>query len=203
MAKDKLKSLDLGLPGVIGVFEASDGSLKIIDGQHRIGMLKVLEEKAAADDFDFDKILVEVYPQKEERNEDVHARDLFLEVNKAEPVKLVDLPGVAKAADRKVINEGADRLLEKYPDMFSPSQRCRAPHLNIDNLRDALFASNAIQRHNIKTPKALEQWILGQNDLLASKFQSEENRKLVLKTALNKAEKYDFYLGLDSSWLYN
>lgn len=203
MAKDKLKTIDLGLPGVIGIFEASDGSLKIIDGQHRIGMLKVLGEKAAADDFDFERILVEVYPQKEGQNEDVHARDLFLEVNKAEPVKLVDLPGVAKAADRKVINEGADKLMERYPDMFSASQRCRSPHLNIDNLRDALFASNVIQRHNIKTPKALEQWMLGQNELLASKFQLEENRKLVSVTALKKAEEYDFYLGLDSSWLYN
>jgi hypothetical protein len=203
MAKDKLKSLHLGLPGVIGIYEATDGSLKIIDGQHRIGMLKVLEEHAEADSFGFDKILVEVYPQKDQENEDAHARDLFLEVNKAEPVKLVDLPGVAKAADRKVINEGADRLMEKYPDMFSPSQRCRAPHLNIDNLRDALFASNALQRHSIKTPKALEQWMLGQNELLATKFQAEENRKLVSASALKKAEKFDFYLGLDSSWLYN
>ncbi|KAG7350463.1 hypothetical protein IV203_009823 [Nitzschia inconspicua] len=203
MAKDKLKTLNLGLPGVIGVFEAKDGSLKIIDGQHRIGMLKVLEEKAAADHFDFDKILVEVYPQMGDQKEDVHARDLFIEVNKAEPVKLVDLPGVAKASDRKVINEGADRLMDKYPDMFSPSQRCRAPHLNIDNLRDALFASNAIQRNNIKTPKALEHWMMGQNELMASKFQVEENRRLVPESALKKAEKYDFYLGLDSTWLYN
>lgn len=116
---------------------------------------------------------------------------------------LQDLPGVAKASDRKVINEGADRLLDRYPDMFSPSQRCRAPHLNIDNLRDALFASNVIQRHSIKTSKALEQWMLGQNELLASKFQLEENRKHISTTALKKAEKYDFYLGLDSSWLYN
>jgi hypothetical protein len=203
MAKDKLKTLNIGLPGVIGVFEARDGSLKIIDGQHRIGMLKVLEETSAADGFDFDKILVEVYPQIEHLEEDGHAEELFLEVNKAEPVKLVDLPGVAKASVRKVINEGAERLMAKYPDMFSDSQRCRMPHLNIDNLRDALFAADVIQRHSIKTAKALEQWILGQNELLASKFQSEENRKLVPVASLKKAEKYDFYLGLDSSWLYN
>ncbi|KAL3915386.1 MAG: hypothetical protein SGILL_005679 [Bacillariaceae sp.] len=203
MANDKLKSLHLGLPGVIGLYEATDGSLKIIDGQHRIGMLKVLEEKAAADEFGFDKILVEVYPQKDQANEDSHAKDLFLEVNKAEPVKLVDLPGVAKAGDRKIINEGADRLQAKYPDMFSPSQRCRAPHLNIDNLRDALFASNILTKHSIKSPKSLEQWILGQNELLATKFQVLENRMLVSASAMKKAEKYDFYLGLDSSWLYN
>jgi hypothetical protein len=203
MAGDKLKSLHLGLPGIIGIYESSDGSLKIIDGQHRIGMLKVLEERAAADGFDFDKILVEVYPQNDHQDEEAHAKELFLEVNKAEPVKLVDLPGVAKASDRKVINEGADRLHGRYPDMFSESQRCRPPHLNIDNLRDALFASNVIQRHSLKTPKALEQWMLGQNEMLASKFRSEENRKLLSETALKKAEKYDFYLGLDSSWLYN
>jgi hypothetical protein len=128
---------------------------------------------------------------------------IFVEVNKAEPVKLVDLPGVAKASVRKVINEGADKLMAKYPEMFSDSQRCRTPHLNIDNLRDALFASDVLQRHNIKTSTALEQWMLGQNELLASKFQSEENRKLVTATALKKADTYDFYLGLDSSWLYN
>jgi hypothetical protein len=203
MAKDKLKTLNLGLPGIIGVFEASDGSLSIIDGQHRIGMLKVLEETPATDDFDFDKILVEVYPQDQHIKEDVHARDLFIEVNKAEPVKLVDLPGVAKASVRKMINEAAERLMSKYPQMFSDSQRCRTPHLNIDNLRDALFASDVIQRHNIKNSQALERWMLGQNELLAIKFHLEENRKLISATAIKKADTFDFYLGLDASWLYN
>jgi hypothetical protein len=168
-------------------------------------MLKVLEEKEGADDFDFDRILVEVYPPtpREGADEESHARDLFLEVNKAEPVKLVDLPGMAKAADRKVIDEGADRLQERFPDMFSHSQRCRSPHLNIDNLRDALFASNVLQRHSLRTPKALEEWMMGQNELLAAKYQAEENRLMVPATALKKAEKYHFYLGLDSSWFYN
>jgi hypothetical protein len=166
-------------------------------------MLKVLEEKDGAGDFDFDKILVEVYPPKDGVDEESHAKDLFLEVNKAEPVKMVDLPGMAKASDRKVIDEGADRLQERFPDMFSHSQRCRSPHLNIDNLRDALFASNVIQKHSLKTPKALEDWMMNQNMILATKFQAEENRLLVPATALKKAEKYEFYLGLDSSWFYN
>jgi hypothetical protein len=203
MAKDKLKSLHLGLPGVIGLYESKDGSLRIIDGQHRIGMLKSLEESAKADGFDFDNILVEVYPQQDDADVDAHAQDIFLEINKAEPVKLVDLPGVAKASDRKIINEGADRLQERFPDMFSASQRCRAPHLNIDNLRDALFASTVLQRHSIKSSKALEEWMLAQNDILSVKYQSGENRNLVPQKAMEKAEKFDFYLGLDSSWLYN
>ena len=103
---------------------------------------------------------------------------------------------------RKIINEVAERLREKYPAMFSESQRCRAPHLNIDNLRDALFASKIIEKHSLKTSKALEEWILERNDLLETDYQNEENQKMVSANALKKAMKFQFYLGLESSWLY-
>jgi len=165
-------------------------------------MLKVLEEKITSDDFDFEKILVEVFPALNDQREEAHAKEIFLEVNKAEPVKLVDLPGVAKASDRKIINEVADRLHDGFPQMFSDSQRCRSPHLNIDNLRDALFGSNIIQKHSLKTSKSLEDWIVEQNELLVSKFKEEENRKSVSENALKKADKFRFYLGLESHWLY-
>ena len=164
-------------------------------------MMQVLKEKGA--DFDFERILVEVYPQLPHMDEATHAQEIFLEVNKAEPVKLVDLPGVAKASHRSIINEGAKRLSERFPEMFSSSQRCRAPHMNIDNLRDALFASNVIDRHSLKSPKALEAWIMGQNEVLAAKFQQEQHKSLVPEKTLEKAIRNDFYLGLDSSWLYN
>ena len=203
MAKDKLKTLHLGLPGIIGLYESSNGTLSIIDGQHRVGMLKVLqEEKDASSEFDFEKILVEVYPQPEGTG-DGHAKDIFLEVNKAEPVKLVDLPGVAKASHRKIINETAQLLREHYSEMFSDSQRCRVPHLNEDNLRDALFASNVIDRHSLRSTKQLQEWIMAQNDLLSSKYKTEEATKHISANALKKAEKYDFYLGLGMDWLYN
>jgi hypothetical protein len=166
-------------------------------------MLKVLQEKATMSEFDFDQILVEVYPQNDDLDESNHSKEIFLEVNKAEPVKFVDLPGVAKASHRNAINEGAARLQERFSEMFRPTQRCRPPHLNIDNLRDALFASNVIERHTLKTPKALEEWMMGQNEILATKFQSEEAKKHVSESALKKAIKFGFYLGLDSSWLYN
>ena len=167
-------------------------------------MLKLLEDQEKeGSEFDYDRILVEVYPQRDDLEEEKHAKDIFLEVNKAEPVKLVDLPGIAKASDRKIINEGAAKMQEQFPDMFKPSQRCRPPHLNIDNLRDALFASNVIERHSLKSAKALEKWMVEQNKLLASKFQAEEAQKLVSPTALKKAMKYQFFLGLESGWLYN
>ena len=161
-----------------------------------------MKNKVPTDDFDFDKVLVEVFPAQKDHNEEAQAKDLFLEVNKAEPVKLVDLPGVAKASDRKIITEVAERLQDKFPEMFSDSQRCRSPHLNVDNLRDALFASKIIEKHSLKTSKALEEWILERNELLATEFQEEENKKLVSANALKKADRLRFYLGLDSSWLY-
>jgi len=205
MADDKIKTLDLGLPGVLGIHEDSDGNLSILDGQHRVGMFSTLSRKkhVAADKL-LDRVLVEVYPQQEHHGEN-HAQELFLEINKAEPIKLVDLPGVANARDRNVLTAAAESLSEQYANMFSTSQKCRPPHLNIDNLRDALFAANVIARHSLKTPKQLEDWMLQQNQLLKQKYSNEEDRahETVSKTALKKAMENDFYLGLESSWYYN
>jgi len=218
MAMDKLKTLRLGLPGVIGLHEDANGKLCILDGQHRVGMLDTLAKgkrgsATTAKDNDahrmmnLDQILVEVYPQQPEHHNENHAQELFLEINKAEPVKLVDLPGVAKKGDRKLLTEAAEQLASQYANMFSTSTKCRAPHLNIDNLRDALFAGNVIARHSIKTSKQLEDWMLQQNDALKTKYNSQEQdekaRAMVSKTALKKATMYDFYLGLESSWYYN
>lgn len=189
-------------------------------------MMSILEEHQQVEDekhpnelksLDLQRILVEVYPQpthEDKNNEDdensttnsssLHAQEIFLEINKAEPVKLVDLPGThLSQGDRKTINYGAQRLQERYPEMFSNSSRCRAPHLHLDNLRDALFASEVIKRHNLKSPKALVTWLMQQNELLKEKYTSDDGKKeKVNPTALKKAIKYDFYLGLDSSWLF-
>ena len=113
-------------------------------------------------------------------------------------------PGVGLSkADRKTINEGARRLEEAYPDMFKPSQKCRIPHLNIDNLRELLFTSDVVKRHGLKSPKAMETWLLQQNDRLREEYTKEDSTKAAAmnKNALQKAIKFDFYLGLDSTWL--
>lgn len=104
-----------------------------------------------------------------------------------------------------MLTAATDSLSEQYTKMFSSSQKCRAPHLNIDNLRDALFGANVIARHNIKTAKQLHDWMLAQNELLKAKYTNEDEpaRELVAKTALKKALANDFYLGLESSWYYN
>lgn len=208
MAVDKQKTMHLGMPGVIGLHEDQQGKLSILDGQHRVGMFSILAtNKQNGTDGMLDRILIEVYPQQE-HHDDSHAQDIFLEVNKAEPVKLVDMPGVAKGSDRKMLTEAAERLYEQYSEMFRPSQKCRPPHLNLDNFRDALFAANVIARHNIKTSKQLKEWIKEQNERLAVKYkpgaqQDEQARSMVAATSLEKAIKFHFYLGLESSWYYN
>lgn len=165
-------------------------------------MMTLMLEQADASAVDLDNILVEVYPQQAYHDEN-HAEQIFIEVNKAEPVKLIDMPGIAKVSERNIISSAAERLLTKYPAMFSNSQRCRAPNLNIDNLRDELFAAKILSRHGIKSGAALEKWMLEQNELLAQKAANQELQGSFSQSQLQKAKEYGFYLGLDKTWYYN
>ena len=45
MAKDKRKTLWMGIPGIISLMEDDDGRLCILDGQHRVGMMALLAEE--------------------------------------------------------------------------------------------------------------------------------------------------------------
>lgn len=202
MATDKIKTFQLGIPGVISLYESEGGDLAILDGQHRIGMFSILKQKGA--DINLDRILVEVFPQL--LNHENHALDIFTEINKAEPVKVIDMPGIAKQSERRIINEAATVLAEKYPSMFKPSQRCRSPHLNIDNLRDAVFASGLLKRHSITNQKALVSLLISRNEELADLYKNDiyggTRPNGITSKALKKAKTNDFFLGLDSSWLY-
>lgn len=182
--------------------QSQDGSLSIIDGQHRIGMLKILSEKKdAADQFDFDRILVEVYSQPENIDASTYATEIFQEINKAQPANLVDLPGVVKAEDLEIINRAVASISDKYPDMFKPSSSCRRPHLNIDNVRNELFLNRVIERHQIKTAEQMEEWILAKNQAMAQQYQTEVGAKTKISDrALSKAQTYNFFLGLDTTW---
>ena len=186
-----------------------DGALSILDGQHRVGMIKLLAEKNDQDSIDWDKILVEVFSLASSTNtnstSDQFASDLFVEINKAEPLKLVDMPGVAKESERRIVTEAAEHLKSIYPEMFSASQNCLKPHLNVDNLRDALFKANILKRHDLSTSKKLVAWLLEQNQNLTSKYQNPDDQtvKGISARALTKAQKFDFYLGLESLWMYD
>jgi len=172
MASEKIRSMELGFPGVICLLEASNGKLSIVDGQHRVGMMAALKEKInkkieKGDDIGnaesvFERVLVEVYPEPE-TDGDAFAKHIFTEINKAEPVKLIDMPGVASDADRELITEAVETLQEQFESMFSASQRCRVPNVNVDNLRSAIFGANILQRNKLTTSKDLVDWLLEQN----------------------------------------
>ena len=163
MALDKVKFMDNGFPGAICLHKDSEGNLSVLDGQHRIGMMQMLREmeddKAGTISEEmngcFGNVLVEVYQNSnpETVEDDKHAESVFLEINKAEPVKLVDMPGVASARDNKIITQAVSRLEEQFPQMFSPSQKCRVPSVNVDNLRNNVFGANIMKRHRLRSGK--------------------------------------------------
>ena len=217
MANDKMQTMDLGFPGSICLHEAKNGKLSIVDGQHRVGMMASLkglinkkiekgQDLGSLKDADeiFEKVLVEVYPEpKNSVGKDVLAEKVFLEINKAEPVKLIDMPGVASSADRQIITEAVETLQDQFSDMFSSSQRCRVPNVNIDNFRSMVFGANLLKKHNLTTSKKLTEWLMEQNAALGNEYENDPSKqKLVSKKQFQKASNNNFYLGLESSWLY-
>lgn len=244
MAKDKEKTLWMGIPGVISLMEEDCGRLSILDGQHRVGMMALLSEEQrkvsnqkvdgtnngqeSNDEqvdllaqLDLENVLVEVFlPQKKDSGEvlvDSKRQQLppppeqddkaiiFTEINKAEPIKLLDLPGVTNKRTRDVIDYAANHFHDAFPEMFSPSQKCRSPHLNVDNLRDALFASEVINREKIGNGGELVKWMTQKNEELKEAYTCNDGSldgKQVSESALKKAMKYEFFLGLESTWLY-
>lgn len=224
MATEKIKSMELGFPGAICLHEAPTGQLSIVDGQHRVGMMAALKETInkkleKGEDIGtlkdtnaiFERVLVEVYPEpnREEGDDesvdgDGYAEQVFSEINKAEPVKLIDMPGVASKADRAIITEAVETLQDQYGAMFSASQRCRLPNVNVDNLRSAIFGANLLKRHKLTTSKKLADWLLEQNAALGDEYEQTDSSKqqLISKKQWTKASSNNFYLGLESSWLY-
>ncbi|KAL3931659.1 MAG: hypothetical protein SGBAC_011206 [Bacillariaceae sp.] len=213
MALDKAKNMGNGFPGAIGLAEDSEGNLSVLDGQHRIGMMQLLREMENDKEGTlsselveyFDKVLVEVFPNlnAESLEDDKHAESVFLEINKAEPVKLVDMPGVASARDNKIITQAVQRLEEQFPKMFSASQKCLVPNVNIDNMRNNIFGANIMKRHRLRSGKQLFDWLLVQNAAVGASYELDPRRReAISESAWQKASANAFYLGLESSWLY-
>lgn len=127
-------------------------------GQHRVGALKMLmEEDVLLPGANL--ILVEVFPVKEEAD----VKRLFTEINTAQPVSIIDLPDMADAMEKEIINGAAEKLRIDFPAMFKASTNCRLPHVNIDNLRDTLFKSNVVGRTGVSTADQLVEWVLAKN----------------------------------------
>jgi len=198
-------------PGVITLWSDANSKdakvYKILDGQHRVGALRILMEEGEVKPDD--EVMVEVFRLKG----DEEAAALFTEINQAQPVKLVDMPGVTDAATRVALEGAAASLKAKFPAMFKTSERCLPPHLNVDVLKDKLFQADVMPRFKLTTSKQLLDWMLEQNVKLAErsddewielrgpKGSSKKKEETFLK-ALIKARDTEFYLGSDNwKWI--
>ena len=97
--------------------------------------------------------------------------------------------------------------------MFKPSQKCRIPHLNADVLRDDLFQTNFIKRHQIKSTSDLKNKLLLVNStyaqqtddallqLMLKETGSVSSESKTISQAIKKARQFNFFLGLTSAWI--
>ena len=169
----------------------------IIDGQHRVGALRVLYGKGEFDG----RVLLEVYPLQSA--DDIG--DLFADINKAEPLKDVDLPGMVSDFERETLQRVVAALQTSFPEMFKESTKCRKPHLNQDNLRDAIYSRGVVERHGHNDEEELLAWILTQNDKLGKRTDKEwikrNPKSPSFRKAVAKARNFEFWLGLEDGWL--
>jgi len=110
-----------------------------------------------------------------------------------------------------VLDETVDGLAAAYPDMFKPSSRCKPPHLNVDVLRDDLFQSEFLSRHDVRSAEDLRSLLDRVNRALGEHHQHEHEHEQngaagglskSAAAALKKATEHGFYLGLDKAWMY-
>ena len=213
IANFKQKDQRFGFPGTIVGYEVEGAQEKadkrtvtaqirgVLDGQHRIGGLQELLQRGA---WPVEKpVLVEIFPVTSTDD----AKDLFLEINQAQPVQAMDLPGGSDGGAKNAINAACDALHEKYKPMFSSSMRCRPPHLHLDNLRQTIHDNELCDilgdNENGGAPldgDALLKWLEDTNSKFGSRS-DKEWKKIggsgpAFAKAIKKARKFDFYLGL-------
>ena len=206
IGKAKETSEVVGWPGTISVVEMKDTQGKnigfVVDGQHRLGAAYSMSVKNNMSSM-LEEILVEVYPQISDRA----AKALFTEINKVEPVTMIDLPkedGGAGAKEKLIIDKACENLRNQFSTMFKPSRRCLAPHLNIDKLRSEIHDSDLLQRMRIDSDESLLEYLHSVNNKLA--MLSDEDLKSrgggkMSDAALRKARGNSFFLGLGFGWL--
>jgi hypothetical protein len=143
--------------------------------------------------------------------------EIFTDINKCEPVQLIDIPGLVDAQQHAALAFAVESLRAKFKPMFKPTKACRAPHLNVDLLRQELYDANVLVRHcdiealgkgDKQAGDALLRWLLAANDTLASRSddewrESHKGSKAAFTKALQKARENGLYLGLEKSWLFS
>lgn len=217
MARDKMKNVAGGgvpdFPGVITLAELTEASdLKgrgkgpassldrygIIDGQHRVGALNILHARGVFTG----KVLVEVF----QLDTEAAVSEMFADINKAEPVQMIDLPGQISDKERRVLQSAVGALEARFPEMFKESVRCRKPHLSGDKIRNELFFRGPLQRYRLNTDEKLLAWLLERNSELERRsdtewLDGEKKFTASFAKALSKARSHGLFLGMEDTWL--
>ena len=142
---------------------------------------------------DFD-LIVEVYPVSHEHM----INELYLEVNKCEVVKEIDLPDAIAPLKKGIIDEATERLRLAHASMFKASERCRPPHVHRDTLRNRLSHHPSVEL--MTSADELYHCLTAVNRQLASRPARYWPQRLA--KSLEKATANGFYLGLnDYAWL--
>ena len=149
--------------------------------------------EATNDGHDDFPVVVEVYPVSSE----AEAKALYLEVNKGESVKEIDLPDAIAPERKGHIDWASEALRTRFSDMFKPSERCRVPHMHKDTLRNKLFHHPTTER--VGSGQELLQMLLKVNASLGSRPKGSWPAK-VQPSAIEKAKQHKFFLGLDSEY---
>ena len=112
-------------------------------------------------------------------------------------VQEIDLPEeLAVHSTTKVTIDGAvAELRQQFPNMFKPSQNCRAPHLNEEVLRNELFQQKVVEELGCDGSAELVSKILAYNASLKAKKPGEWPVKVQGKV-YKKAEANGLLLGL-------
>jgi hypothetical protein len=183
----------------------------IFDGQHRArAAMRLLSSSSASSSShepaileagadgvvrqDFE-ISIEVYPVRSE--EDV--KRLFLECNRGESIKEIDLPDSLAPVLKAHIDGACEALCCRFCGMFKPSDRCRPPHLHRDTLRTRLFEHLQSEALAVSSADELVTKIMRVNEQLRGKPKRAWPQRL--HGALEKARAHGLYLGLDYAWL--
>jgi len=190
--------------GVVTIFDLDKpGKRGIVDGQHRIGGLHILLNQGFWEPSK--TILTEVYCVEENA-----VKDLFKEINQAQPVIEIDMPDSDSDYSKHVVDATVEKLRSQFAAMFSPSQRCRAPNVNVDVLRQKLFdadvvhsllKSNLTEEQNIET---LHNFIIDINNQLSQRTDEQwksMNQRPSFQKALEKSKDNQFFLGIDTAWI--
>mmetsp|Transcript_13034 Transcript_13034/g.26422 ORF Transcript_13034/g.26422 Transcript_13034/m.26422 type:complete len:94 (-) Transcript_13034:48-329(-) len=90
--------------------------------------------------------------------------------------------------------------------MFSSTSRCRIPHLHADSFRNDLFQAGILDEPSLRSAEGLMRWLTCKNQQLSQLSDAEwvtrsGKRAKTLTSALSKARKYNFFLGLDKQWM--